>query len=297
MNTNEQQTERKRKEVELALQIIRSACDIRYWLPSPTTEEPLGEAQRACNNPKSESPPGVWEMRCHALQDQITTLTQEFDCAKEDRKVLEDQLSMCRKERDEAIRDAETSFKTSQTWQVASVTWESRAVAAEQKSVELLHDRNQAVRLQMDAEKKLAEMEKEKNEALHALQFRIEESSTILGSLDKLNKQLSRFRWIPTSERMPTNEDADESGIVWVWDVHVFGSGPRPIRESHLTNTDLFGTDGFWMTPIKPTLHTPPEEDAFTKLWNSKTRADLKRMGDPDKEVAREFFLAGRQSK
>lgn len=65
------------------------------------------------------------------------------------------------------------------------------------------------------------------------------------------------YAWVPLSSP-PTKEDANEKGIVWVWDAPEFEEGPRPIREVQFTNITLFGTEKFWMRPIPPPLPTAP---------------------------------------
>lgn len=34
---------------------------------------------------------------------------------------------------------------------------------------------------------------------------------------DFVREALERTRWIPVSERLPTEDDSDENGYVWVW--------------------------------------------------------------------------------
>lgn len=100
-----------------------------------------------------------------------------------------------------------------------------------------------------------------------------------------LSKQLSCYRWIPASERLPTEVDAGKDGLVhWGW--------------AHDGSINRGSWNYFaWSEPAThwfsmPPLPTPPEEDAFEK-WAEKN--DCLHQGQVT-IVARKAFLAGQQS-
>lgn len=171
-----------------------------------------------------------------------------------------DQITTLTRERDEAEKDKKQLFSQCIEQQNITKSERSRAEAAE---------------------KKLAEVEK-------SLRFEKESFMRQSQDMDRLRGQLSKLQWTPTATRLPTKEDANERGFVWIR------------TETGFYNTVHFNTarevSVLWM-PIPP-LPTPPEEkeDAFETHWKAASDGNFW-LNQTYKNVAREAFLAGQQSK
>jgi hypothetical protein len=94
-----------------------------------------------------------------------------------------------------------------------------------------------------------------------------QEATHTFGEYKKLEEELTRlrskFQWIPVSERMPTEEDANSDGCVWMWDQDEEVFPAHPIQEIHWSNVGPSkGKLALWMSPISlPALPTPETEE------------------------------------
>jgi hypothetical protein len=134
------------------------------------------------------------------------------------------------------------------------------------------------------AEKKLAEVENWKELSVTAIAA---ENRSVHEYVQSLEQQLSRFRWIPTSKRLPTKEDGDEFGRIVAED----SDGGLGITRWDLWKNSYPKMKRWLAIP----LPTPPEEDAFEK-WISTVSPDSGWL--PEYKVfLRNAFEAGLKSK
>lgn len=104
--------------------------------------------------------------------------------------------------------------------------------------------------------------------------------------LEKLEEAKKAHTWIPVSERMPTEADADEDGYVWTLDLDMCFCR-RPWNDGWMSE------QRFWMTPIP--LPTPPDESEAYDKWEQE-QGDGIHMGDK-RTLIKAAFLAGQASR
>jgi hypothetical protein len=252
-----------------------------------------------------------------SLEAEIAKLKGLVSHVSHDRALQGDQITTLTKERDEAIEKSRIHTNHANIWSEEADSAKSRAEQAEKKLAEAEAFAEQMRKLAEEAQlscnykcveigklkDRLADSEmelKSRTDAIdsllstkRALEWKLAEMEKWNQSIDERNlkiqsleQKLSRFRWVPVSERMPTKEDAP-NGWVWVWK-GVNEVPAHPIVEVHYSQVG----GGFWMTPIQP-LPTPPEKQETAEDF---LRILLKNPNNPEWISKAIKFLAGAAS-
>lgn len=235
----------------------------------------------------------------HETANQITTLTKELASANEQATLSANHAKHYEQRMNETLEMMvihSKNYESHKEHLMAEIkVWEMRTAGERARVAELARERDdllESIKSQDDtyaalksraeaAEKKLAEVEKVRDAHFARCQELAREC------IEK-DKQLSRLTWTPISTRLPTKEDSDDCGEAWWRTKHGnitnanYALDPGYVRDQGYTH---------WMTPIP--LPTPPEEDAFTKFWNTEGKG----IWPHDITSARRCFLAGQQSK